>query len=150
MTIFNLHLNRQLNHCKPLGKHHCHKLLDKMIFWNSTKNIALTTSTTTTTWWWLFFWKSWNIDENRQNLISKLEQVIEKSEKNEKFELDTSTGSYFNDAEQILDRNYLDKIENEKEELKEIEKEYSVPYILEGINEGVTPNETDFYFGGDK
>ena len=91
-----------------------------------------------------------NIDENRQNLISKLEQVIEKSEKNEKFELDTSTGSYFNDAEQILDRNYLDKIENEKEELKEIEKEYSFPYILEGINEGVTPNETDFYFVGDK
>ena len=91
-----------------------------------------------------------NIDENRQSLISELEKIIEKSEKkNEEFEVDTSINSYFNDAEEILDRNYLEKIENEKEELKEIEREYNFSHILEQINDGVTPEEIEFYFGGD-
>ena len=50
------------------------------------------------------------IDENRQNLIGELEKVIKKSEKkNEKFEVDNSISSYFNDTEEILDRNYLQK-----------------------------------------
>ena len=51
-----------------------------------------------------------NIDENRQNLIGELQKVIEKSEKKtEKFEVDNSISSYFNDAEETLDRNYLEK-----------------------------------------
>ena len=162
MTIFNLHLNHHkhhdhLNHLDETNffsrKHRRHKLLDKMIFRTSTKNTALTISTATTTWWWLFSWKKYkweNIDENRQSSIGKLEKVIEKFEKkNEKFEVDTSISTYFNDAEEILDRNYLEKIENEKEELKEIEREYNFSHILEQINDGVTPEEIKFYFSGD-
>ena len=59
-----------------------------------------------------------NINKNRQNLIGELEKVIEKSgKKNEKFEVDTSISGHFNDVEEILDRNYLQKIGNEKEKL---------------------------------
>ena len=64
-----------------------------------------------------------NIDENRQNLVDKLEKVIEKSEKkNKKFEVDISISGYFNDAEEILVRNYLQKNENEKEKLNKNKK----------------------------
>ena len=41
------------------------------------------------------------------------------------------------------------KIKNEKEDLKEIEREYYFWHILEQINDGVTPEEIEFYFGGD-
>lgn len=91
-----------------------------------------------------------NIDENTQNLISELEQVNEKSEKkNEKLEVDTPISTYFNDVEEILNRNYLEKIENEKEELKAIERENNASHIREQINHEVTPEEIEFYFGGD-
>lgn len=64
-----------------------------------------------------------NIDERRQNLICELEQVIEKSEKKLKsMKMNTSISSYFSSAEEIANRSYLEKIENEKIELKEVER----------------------------
>ena len=45
-----------------------------------------------------------------QNLIGQLERVIEKSEKkSEKFEVDASISTYFNDTEEILKGKYLEK-----------------------------------------
>ena len=73
----------------------------------------------------------------RTGKIGELEKVIGKTEKkNKKFEVDNSISSYFNDAEEILDRNYLQKIENEKEKLKEIEREYNFSHILKQIPSG--------------
>ena len=82
-----------------------------------------------------FNWRAWKIEKSEK--------------KNENFKVDTSLSSYFKEAEEILDRNYLEKIENEKEELKEIEREYNFSHILEQKNGRVTPEETEFYFDGD-
>ena len=41
------------------------------------------------------------------------------------------------------------KNENEKKELKEIERQYNFSHILEQINDGATPKEIDFYFVDD-
>lgn len=63
-------------------------------------------------------------------MIGRLEQIIEKSEKREKFEVHTFISTYFNDAEGILDGKYLANIEDKKEELKEREEEYNFWHIF--------------------
>ena len=95
-------------------------------------------------------WRNVTQSTDGQNLIRQLEQVIEKSKKKiEKIEVHTSISTCFNDAEKVSDGKYLEKIEDEKEELKEIEKGYNFWHIFKQINEGVIPTEIDFYFGGD-
>ena len=79
-------------------------------------------------------------------MIGQLERVIGKSEKKgEKFEVNTSKSIKFNEAEEILDGKYLEKIEDEEEDLKEIEEEYNFLHIFSGV----IPEDIEFYFGGD-
>ena len=73
-------------------------------------------------------------------IIGQLEYEIEKSKKRtEKIEVDTSLSTCFNGAEEILDRKYLEKIDDEKDEFKEIEEEHNFVHIFEQTNEGVIP-----------
>ena len=75
-----------------------------------------------------------------QNWIGQLERVIEKSQKpKEKFEVNNSISDYFNDAEEFLNGRYLEKMENRKKELKEIENKYIFSLIFDQLNEGKTP-----------
>ena len=81
--------------------------------------------------------------------MEQFKRVIEKSQKpKEKFEVNDSISEYFNDAEEFLNGRYLEEMENEKEELKEIENEYIFSLIFDQLNEGKSPKQFEFYFGG--
>ena len=52
------------------------------------------------------------------------------------------------EAEDILDEKFVNKKELEEEALENAKEEYDVEEIKDGFDEGVIPNQLDFFYSG--
>ena len=81
-------------------------------------------------------------------MIGKLERVVEKKPE-QKIEVDEDIITSFKKAEEILSKEFGLEWDRKRQKEQELIDEFNLRHPHEDINEGKTPTELDFYFGGE-